>query len=66
LLTEAPAPADRDVGGASVILLDVSPAKEAGTQWPLADHMRESAPAYFNTFAQGYRIFTRHEAVCEI
>ena len=32
----------------------------------LADELRETGPVFFNTFAQGYWIFTRHDAVRDI
>jgi cytochrome P450 len=32
----------------------------------LADELREGGPVYFNQFAQGYWVFTRHDAVKEM
>ena len=45
---------------------DFSRAREVGSHWEWADELRETAPVYFNTFAQGYWIFTRHDAVRDI
>jgi cytochrome P450 len=45
---------------------DFSPVREAGSHWQWADQLREDSPVYFNTFAQGYWIFTRHDAVRDI
>jgi cytochrome P450 len=45
---------------------DFSRARAVGFHWDWADELREGSPVYFNTFAQGYWIFTRHEAVREI
>jgi cytochrome P450 len=61
-----PAHADRDLGGCPVMHRDFSPPQPAGRHWHLAKELREGSPVYFNTFAQGYWIFTRHEAVKEI
>jgi cytochrome P450 len=59
-------PVDRELGGCPVIHHDFSPAKEAGSYWRLADELREAGPAFFNTFAQGYWVFSRHEEVRDI
>ena len=32
----------------------------------MADELREQGPVFFNTFAQGYWVFTRHDAVRDI
>ena len=56
----------RDLRGCPVMHEDFSRAREVGSHWEWADELRESAPVYFNTFAQGYWIFTRHDAVREI
>ena len=56
----------RDLGRCPVMHLDVAPALEAGSYWRQADELREAAPAFFNTYAQGYWVFTRHEEVREI
>ena len=45
---------------------DFSRPRAAGSHWEWADELRESDPVYFNTFAQGYWIFTRHDAVRDI
>ncbi len=45
---------------------DYSRTREVGSHWQWADELRESSPVYFNTFAQGYWIFTRHDAVRDI
>jgi cytochrome P450 len=42
---------------------DFSRIREAGSHWQWADRLREDSPLYFNTYAQGYWIFTRHDAV---
>ena len=42
---------------------DFSRIREAGSYWQWADQLREDSPLYFNTYAQGYWIFTRHDAV---
>jgi cytochrome P450 len=60
------ATAGRDLGGCPVLHRDFAPAQPAGCHWELAKELREGSPVYFNTFAQGYWIFTRHEAVKEI
>jgi cytochrome P450 len=59
-------PADRELGGCPVIHADFSSPKEAGRYWQWADELRESGPAFFNTFAQGYWVFTRHDEVRDI
>ena len=40
--------------------------RAVGSHWEWADELREGSPVYFNTFAQGYWIFTRHDAVRDI
>ena len=52
--------------GCPVFHQDFSEPKPLGSHWALADRMREQGPLYFNTFAQGYWIFTRHDAVKDI
>ncbi len=42
---------------------DFSRIREAGSHWQWADQLREDSPLYFNTYAQGYWVFTRHDAV---
>ena len=56
----------RDLGGCPVMHRDFSGAQPAGCHWALADELRETGPVFFNTFAQGYWIFTRHDAVRDI
>ena len=56
----------RDLGGCPVMHRDFAPEQAAGCHWELGDEMRESSPVYFNTFAQGYWVFTRHDAVRDI
>src|SRR3954449_1988137 len=68
-MTEMATPPDvppRDVGGCPVMHRDFAPPGPAGCYWDLAKELREGSPVYFNTFAQGYWIFTRHEAVKDI
>ena len=60
------AAAERELGGCPVMHRDFAPAQAAGCHWELADELRESSPVFFNTFAQGYWIFTRHDAVRDI
>ena len=60
---EAP---QRDVGGCPVMHRDFAPPGPAGCYWELANELRDGSPVYFNTFAQGYWIFTRHDAVKDI
>jgi len=49
--------------GCPVVHLDFSATKPFGCHWQQAAELRESGAAYFNEFAQGYWIFTRHDAV---
>ncbi|HEX4692614.1 MAG TPA: cytochrome P450 [Solirubrobacteraceae bacterium] len=56
----------RDVGGCPVMHRDFAPPGPAGCYWDLAKELRDGSPVYFNTFAQGYWIFTRHDAVKDI
>jgi cytochrome P450 len=56
----------RELGGCPVLHRDFAPQQAAGCHWALADEMRETSPVYFNTFAQGYWVFTRHDAVRDI
>jgi cytochrome P450 len=56
----------RDVGGCPVMHRDFAPAGPAGCYWDLAKELRDGSPVYFNTFAQGYWVFTRHDAVKDI
>ena len=64
--TDASAALDRDVGGCPVIHLDVSPALPAGSYASKADDLRETSPAFYNTYGPGYWIFTRHDEVRDI
>jgi cytochrome P450 len=52
--------------GCPVVDLDFSQPKEFGCHWQQAAELREAGAAYFNEFAQGYWIFTRHDAVQSI
>ena len=45
---------------------DFAPPQPAGCHWAMADELRETSPVFFNTFAQGYWVFTRHDAVRDI
>src|SRR3954469_2938425 len=45
---------------------DFSHPRQADGHWRLAQELREACPVFFNTFAQGYWVFTRHDAVSEI
>jgi cytochrome P450 len=56
----------RDVGGCPVMHRDFAPPGPAGCYWDLAKELRDGSPVYFNTFAQGYWMFTRHDAVKDI
>ncbi|HEX6388769.1 MAG TPA: cytochrome P450, partial [Solirubrobacteraceae bacterium] len=56
----------RDLGGCPVMHRDYSPPREFGSHWREAAELRESEPVYFNTYAQGYWVFTRHDAVRDI
>src|SRR5947209_5758153 len=56
----------RDLTGCPVLHEDFSRIRAAGVHWQWADELREGSPVYFNTFAQGYWIFTRHDAVRDI
>ena len=57
---------ERTAGGCPVMHEDFSRTRAVGSHWQWADELREGSPVYFNTFAQGYWIFTRHEAVRDI
>lgn len=57
---------ERDLGGCPVVHFDVSPPREVGSHWRMGDELRERGAAMFNTQAQGYWVFTRHEQVREI
>jgi cytochrome P450 len=50
-------------GGCPVVHADYSQPKEVCGYLTLADDMRETAPLFFNEFAQGYWVFTQHDAV---
>src|SRR5215210_2472261 len=65
MVTPAHAP-QRDVGGCPVMHRDFAPPGPAGCYWDLAKELRDGSPVYFNTFAQGYWVFTRHDAVRDI
>jgi cytochrome P450 len=57
---------DREVGGCPVMHLDFTEPADVGSYWALADELREQSPAIFDTVAQGFWVFTRHEQVREI
>ena len=57
---------ERTAGGCPVMHEDFSRTRAVGSHWQWADELREGSPVYFNTFAQGYWIFTRHDAVRDI
>jgi cytochrome P450 len=59
----APAPVNRDLGGCPVAHLDVVSAMEVGSYWKIADELREQGPRFFADDANGYWVFTRHDAV---
>jgi cytochrome P450 len=66
-VAETPAcPRDRNLSGCPVMHGDFAPTTAVGRHWEWADELREGSPVYFNTFAQGYWIFTRHDAVRDI
>jgi cytochrome P450 len=52
--------------GCPVMHEDFSRMRAVGSYWQWADELRETSPVYFNTFAQGYWIFTRYDAVRDI
>jgi cytochrome P450 len=60
---QAPA---RELGGCPVMHEDFSRPKQVGCYWAWADRLRDESPVHFNTFAQGYWIFTRDDAVRDI
>jgi cytochrome P450 len=60
------ATAERPAMGCPVINADYSEHRDACSYFRLADSMREESPVFFNEFAQGYWVFTRHEAVQDI
>ena len=60
---EAP---ERVPSGCPVIHLDASAPLEAGSHWSKANELRETSPAFFNTHAQGYWVFTRYDEVREM
>jgi cytochrome P450 len=61
-----PEAVERDLGGCPVMHRDLAPEQPAGCHWAMADEWRETSPVFFNTFAQGYWVFTRHDAVRDI
>jgi cytochrome P450 len=54
---------ERELGGCPVMHRDFSGSQAAGCHWELAEELREASPLHFNTFAQGYWVFTRYDAV---
>jgi cytochrome P450 len=57
---------ERELGGCPVMNRDFAPEQAAGCHWQLAAELREASPVFFNSFAQGYWIFTRYDAVRDI
>jgi cytochrome P450 len=57
---------ERELGGCPVMHRDFAPEQAAGCHWQLAADLREASPVFFNTFAQGYWVFTRFDAVRDI
>jgi cytochrome P450 len=57
---------ERDVAGCPVKHLGFTEPGEVGTYWALADQLREESPAIFDSVAQGFWVFTRHDAVREM
>ena len=57
---------ERDVGKCPVMHMDFAEPREACSYLRQADELREAGPLFFNEFAQGYWIFTRHEQVRDI
>jgi cytochrome P450 len=64
--TETTQPAAAHPAGCPVFHQDFSEAKPIGCHWALADRLREQGPVYYNEFANGYWVFTRHDAVRDI
>jgi len=56
----------RDLGACPVKHFDFSPARPIGSHWQLAKELRLACPHFFNTFAQGYWVFTQYDAVRDI
>jgi cytochrome P450 len=57
---------ERVPSGCPVIHLDASPPLAVGSHWQKANELREESPAFFNTHAQGYWVFTRYDEVREM
>lgn len=70
--TEAAAPAnggcpvDHSAKGCPVIHEEFFAPRPMGEHWAMADRLREGAPVYWNTQAQGWWMFSRFEAVRDI
>lgn len=64
--SESTSVAERDLGGCPVVHVEVSAPMQAGSYWRRADELRETGSRFFNTLAQGFWMFTRHEQVREI
>jgi cytochrome P450 len=60
------ATAEQAAQGCPVVHADYSDHREACSYFRLADEMREESPVFFNEFAQGYWVFTRHDAVQDV
>ena len=63
---EGPRVISREQLRCPVVHEDYSQPLEACGYLQKADAMREAAPLFFNEFAQGYWVFTRHDAVRDI
>jgi cytochrome P450 len=65
-LDEPQTGAERAAGKCPVVHADYSRPLEACSYFGMADAMREESPVFFNEFAQGYWVFTRHDAVQDV
>ena len=61
-----PETVERELGGCPVMHRDLAPEQPAGSHWEMANELRETSPVFFNTYAQGYWVFTRHDEVREM
>ena len=58
--------AERALGGCPVTHFDFSEIKPLGSYWELAKELRLACPHFFNSYAQGYWVFTQYDAVRDI
>lgn len=65
-LDERDTGAERAAGTCPVVHADYSQPLPACSYFRVADAMREESPVFFNEFAQGYWVFTRHDAVQDV